>query len=462
MTRPARFSARWIVPVTSAPIPDGALLVDARGRITHLGPRVAVPEPDDAEVVDLGEAALLPGLVNTHAHPDLAMLRGRIEDLAFPDWIAELLRIRRETPLTEPDFLAAARWSCIEMLRGGVTAVGATEDSAGAFTALRECGLRGVVYREVFGPDPAQAGAALAELRARVEAMRHDETDLVRVGVSPHSPISVSDALFSAVARYAAEERLDVAVHTAESLAEAALVVHGEGEIARRLAERGIDTRARARSTIDLLERAGLLERSPLLIHCVQIDTRDIDSMARSGARVAHCPIANARLGHGVAPVRELIAAGIAVGLGSDSVASNNRVDMLEEARAAQLFQRAVARSPVALPAADALRMATLDGARALGIDDRAGALRPGLDADLCAIRLDGPHVTPVHDPVSAIVHSARAADVVLTAVRGKILYRDGAVRGIDVAAARAAAEAVARRVGRPGPVAVSNDAPDA
>jgi len=445
--RPTRYVARWVVPVTSAPLRDAAVLVGADGCIAAVGPTSAVPVPDDGASVDLGEAAILPGFVNTHAHPDLAFLRGCIEDRPFPDWIASLLDIRRNRHLRDEDFVTAARWSCAEMLAAGVTAIGATEDSEGAFIALRESGQRGIVFREVFGPDPDLVDESMVALRTAVDGMRPHETDRVRVGVSPHSPISVSDRLFAAVARYATGERLPVAIHTAESQAERDLVENGAGEFARRLAARGIDTTKRARSTVELLEQTGVLDASPLLIHCVTADAGDIERIAASGSPVVHCPIANARLGHGVAPVFAMRAAGITVALGTDSVASNNRIDMLEEARTAQLLQRATMRSATALPASDVLRMATLDGARALGLDGRTGALAAGLDADLCVIRLDGTHVRPVHDPVTAIVHSARASDVALTVGGGRVLYRDGTALTIDVEAAGRALDALAARV---------------
>jgi 5-methylthioadenosine/S-adenosylhomocysteine deaminase len=150
----------------------------------------------------------------------------------------------------------------------------------------------------------------------------------------------------------------------------------------------------------------------------------DIAAIVAAGASVAHCPIANARLGHGIAPVTEMMAAGAIVGIGTDSVASNNRIDLIEEARVAQLMQRARLGSPDALPPHDLLRLVTIEGARTLGVDDVTGSLEVGKDADLCAVALDGIHSVPVFDPVGALFLSARASDVVLTVVRGRVLYR--------------------------------------
>lgn len=169
-----------------------------------------------------------------------------------------------------------------------------------------------------------------------------------------------------------------------------------------------------------------MLATRPLLIHCVHLTASDVRAIVDAGAIVAHCPTANARLGHGVAPAIELLEAGVILGLGSDSVAANNRVDLLEEARTAQLMQRARLRSASALPPERLLRLLTIDGARALRMDARVGSLEVGKDADLCAVRLTAPHARPVADPVATLVLSTRGTDVALTVAAGSVLYRDG------------------------------------
>lgn len=434
---PTRFSAAWVLPVSSPPIREGALLCDDGGRILAVGGDDAVPTPPGVRRIDLGDAILLPGLVNVHAHPELAAYRGLLDDLPFDDWIVTLNAAKRGAAPPDDAWIDAARWTCVEALAGGITTMGATEASAAAVEAFRDAGMRGIVYREVFGPNPADAAAAVGELREAAHRLRERETDLVRVGVSPHAPYTVSDELFRRTADLAREEGYPIAVHTAEAQVEDELVKQGAGRFARGLNRRGVETPVRGRSTIDMLERTGVLALKPLLIHCVRVDSEDIALMAERDVAVAHCPVANALLGHGIAPIMEMRDAGVRVGLGTDSVASNNRLDLLEEARAAQLFQRARLGSAEVLPNADALRLATLDGARALGLQDRVGSLEIGKDADLCALALGGAHTVPVHDPLAVLLHSARASDVVLTAVRGEILYRDGAVKSLDAAALR-------------------------
>ena len=432
-----RYRAAWVLPVSAPPIREGTLLVGDDGRILALGGAASIPAGDAVRDVDLGEAALLPGLVNVHAHPELAAYRGLLDDLPFDRWIPALNAAKRLAALPDSAWLDAARWTCVEALAAGITTMGATEATGAAVVAFGEAGVRGVVYREVFGPDPGMAEKELAGLIAALALLREQETDLVRVGISPHAPYTISDPLYRLTARLALDEDLPVAVHAAEGEVEVLLVREGEGRFAEALRRRGIDTPPRARSTIALLERTGILATRPLLVHCVRVDAEDILLMAERGASVAHCPVANAILGHGIAPIMEMRAAGVSVGLGTDSVASNNRLDLLEEARAAQLFQRARIGSGTVLANEEALRLATLDGARALGLDGRVGSLEPGKDADLCAVSLAGAHVVPVHDPLAALLHAARGSDVVLTVVRGRELYRAGRHLTLEAAAVR-------------------------
>lgn len=427
----ALYRADWVLPVTAPPIADGAVLVGGDGRIAAVGPRGAVDAPADIPTVDLGPAALLPGLVNVHGHAELAMFRGALEDLPFHDWINRLVGMKR-SHLADTDHLVAARWTAVEAIRAGITTLGCTEASPAAIRALGEAGLRGVVFIETFGPDPAAAERSLVELRRVVTEAREGATDLVRIGISPHAPYTVSDDLYRAATAYALEEGLPMAVHIAESAAERALLVNGGGEFEPGLRARRIETHPRGSSPIEMLERLGVLAARPLLIHCVDVDTEDIERIASSGSAVAHCPVANAKLGHGVAPIAEMLEAGVVVGMGTDSVGSNNRLDLLEEARVAALLQRARLRQHDLLSPERLLRLCTIDGARALGLGDRIGALEPGREADLCAVSLRGPHLRPVVDPVAALFHSARAADVILTTVRGRVLLEQGVVRTVD------------------------------
>jgi cytosine/adenosine deaminase-related metal-dependent hydrolase len=421
-----RYHARWILPITAAPIASGTVAVEGE-RIAYVGSRAAAPAGED---VDLGNVLLLPGLVNAHCHLELTAMRGFLEELEFGDWILRLATGKRAV-LTSLDMLRdAARLGIAEGLRAGVTTYGDTCHSGAVVDALRDCGVRGIMYQEVFGPDPAQCATSMAELREQVAAARTLETPLVRIGISPHAPYTVSDQLYEAAAQFALDERLPLALHIAEADVELLLVEQGRGRFADGLRARGIAVRPRAQSPVALLERLGVLGAGPLLIHCVRLAAGDVDRIAASGSAVAHCPTANAKLGHGIAPIRELLDAGVHVGLGSDSVASNNRMDLVEEARLAALLQRARLARHDALTTDEALRLATLGGAIALGLGDRVGSLEVGKDADLAAFSLDTGRGVPVHEPQAAALYALRGTDVTFVTVAGRVLVRDGSVSG--------------------------------
>lgn len=425
-----RYHARWVLPIATPPVADGTVIVED-DRIVWVGPRRDAPSGGTDD--DLGDAVLLPGLVNCHTHLELTVMRGFLEELSFFNWVRTLTRARHFV-LNDVALLDSARLGVREGLCAGITTFADTGDSAAPFDALRELGARGIAFREVFGPDPAQADASLAGLRDKVTTMRARATSLVRVGVSPHAPYSVSDALFEAVARYARDENLPVAVHIAESNDESLLVERAQGPFAEFLRSRGIDVEPRARSPIALLDRCGVLAARPLLIHAVRADAPDVATMARTQCGVAHCPASNAKLGHGIAPLSEMLDAGIAVGLGSDSMASNNCMDLIAEGRLAVLQQRTRLQRADTMPAMRVLDLATRGGARALGLDDTIGVLAPGYQADLAAFPL-GATRGPVHDVAAALVF-AGGTPASLTVVAGRIIARHGVVLQEDAALA--------------------------
>jgi 5-methylthioadenosine/S-adenosylhomocysteine deaminase len=413
------YRAAWVVPVSSPPIGDGVVGVEG-ARIRFVGPAREAPQ---GETHDLGDVVLMPGLVNAHCHLELTAMRGFLEDLEFRRWILRLTFARRAV-LDREALLDSARYGIEEGLRAGITSYADTCDSGVVMQALREAGARGVMYQEVFGPDPAQCGESIAALREKISGLRYLETPLVRLGISPHAPYTVSDDLFRAATQLAREQRLPMAIHIAESEVEQRLVVEASGSFADGLRRRGIAVAPRAESPIALLDSLGVLGVQPLLIHCVRVNAPDIERIAAASCCVAHCPVSNAKLGHGIAPVDELRAAGVTVGIGSDSMASNNRMDMLAEARFALLAQRARLGSSETPDAAEVLEMATLGGATSIGVGDVVGSLEVGKEADLAAFALD--RSRPTADPVAAAVFSVTGADARFVAVAGKPLLRDG------------------------------------
>ncbi len=366
-----------------------------------------------ASVQDFGDAALLPGLVNVHTHLELTVFRGTLEKPGFAEWISELVRRKRDE-LSRENLFESARLGCQEAIRSGITTIADTAESDVVLPALIESGLRGIVYQECFGPDPNRAHESIQVLTAKLDAMS-ERPDRIKVGISPHAPYTVSAELYRAAARLASERGLDLAMHVAESHDERTLLEKGEGAFAESLEKRGISWLPPRTSTIGYLDQIGVLAAGPLLIHCVDADIDDFRLMSRNGARFAHCPKSNAKFGHGVAQLLAAREANVTTGLGSDSVASNNTCDLIEEARFCALLHRAVNRDGSLLTAREMLRMMTLDGARALRMESEIGSLEAGKQADVIAIDLKG-----VEDPESAIIFSSSRSDVLFTMVAGK------------------------------------------
>jgi 5-methylthioadenosine/S-adenosylhomocysteine deaminase len=410
-----------VLPITQPPIENGTV-VENGGKITYVGPPAGAPAGEDHH---LGDAILLPGLVNTHTHLELTAMRGFLENLCFSDWIDKLRQSRNEV-LDVETLLDSARFGIVEGLEAGITTYADTCSSGVVMQAMRELGVRGIMYQEVFGPDPSQVDAAMTDLGNRIDRLLPEQTELVALGVSPHAPYTVSDDLYHGAAKFANDRELPLAMHIAESEPEHEIVTSGSGDFADRWRRRGIPVGRRARSPIALLEQHGALDRGALLIHCVRVDDADIEIMSRHRCSVAHCPASNAKFGHGIAPLLPLLAARIRVGIGSDSVASNNRMDILDEARLAVLVHRAATRKHDAFGAHQALELATIGGARALGIDSRIGSLEVGKDADLAAFKLDTPRTIPIGDPYSAAIFALPGRSAELVTVRGEVLVAGG------------------------------------
>ncbi len=417
-----RLTAGWVVPVSSPPIQHGAVLIGPDGRIEAVGAAAEVPAPPGVVTRSFAGAALMPGLVNTHTHLELTGLAGQVEESDFSAWIRGVRRVK--SGLTAEWFEAAARQGVRDAFAAGITTVLDTGDSGAALKALVELGGAGVVYQEVFGPDPVQCDESMRGLRARVGELRAEATGRVRLGVSPHAPYTVSGPLYRAVAEYAKVEGLPVAVHLAESPAEMMLVARHEGPFAEAwnargippVAEHGALPAAARRSPVSWLDAHGVLGPDTLCIHTVQLDQADIGVLAARDAPVAHCPGSNARHGHGNAPLSRLLAAGVRVGLGTDSVISVGQLDLWAEMRSAAALG--------GLTPGQALALATIDGARLIGTEPEVGWLGVGTFADVIAVDL-APETEG--QPVEARLLAGGPGNVLATFASGRPVFGRGA-----------------------------------
>ncbi|HUY03983.1 MAG TPA: TRZ/ATZ family hydrolase [Rhodocyclaceae bacterium] len=413
--------ARWIIPVE----PDGlalehhSLAVDA-GRIVALLPsEAAAARYAPRRQVSLPQHVLLPGLVNLHTHAAMTLLRGYADDIALMDWLNQRIW-PAESRHVSPAFVRdGSLLACAEMLRGGVTCFNDMyfhpEEAAGAALRLGMRAALGLVVLEFPSPYAADADDYLAKGLAARDALR-DEA-LISFCMAPHAPYTVSDGTLERIMTLADQLDLPIHMHVHETRA----------EIADSIAQYGVRPLAR-------LQRLGLLGPGLIAVHAVHLETDEIALLAGLGASIAHCPTSNMKLGSGIAPIAALQAQGIRVGLGSDGAASNNRLDLFREMHQAALLAKVASHDAAALNAHQALRMATLDGAAALGLERHIGSLVAGKAADLCAVRLDDPALQPCFDPASHLVHVAGREHVSHVWVAGEARVHEGKLLGIEAA----------------------------
>lgn len=414
-------NARWVIPVT----PDCRALdhhsVAIRGgRIVGLAP-VAEAEArfDATEVIDRPSHVLMPGLVNAHTHAAMSLLRGIADDLPLMDWLRGHIW-PAESRWVSGEFVAdGTELAVAEMIRSGTTCFSDMYffPDVVARTAAR-LGMRVCVGLIVLDTPSAWAGSAdeyiTQGLELRDEYKAHP---LVTAAFAPHAPYTVTDRSLSRIRKLSDELDLPVHLHLHET----------EGEIADSMAAHGA-------RPIERLGHLGLL--SPLLVavHMTQLEDGDIEQIAMSGGSVVHCPESNLKLVSGLCPTARLIERGINVAIGTDGAASNNDLDMIGEMRTAALLGKLVAGSAAALPAVDVITMATINGARALGLGEEIGSITAGKWADVICIDLDRVSTRPVYDPVSQIVYAAARDQVSDLWVGGNRLLHDGVLARVDEA----------------------------
>lgn len=427
--------AEWILTVD----PENRRLTDhavaiTDGRIRAILPYEEARRAIQAEqTVELPGHVLIPGLINAHTHASMSLLRGLADDLPLMTWLHEHIW-PTEQRWVDASFVAdGTRLAVLEMLRGGVTCYNDMyfhPEVSAQVTA--EAGMRAVIGMIVVD-FPTGYAASPDEYLAKGLALhgRYRDHPLIRVAWAPHAPYSVSDGPLQRVASLAHELDVPIQIHLHETRDEVenAVNAHGERPFAR-------------------LDRLGLIGPALAAVHMTQLEDAEIARLAETGASVVHCPKSNLKLASGFCPVAKLLEAGVNVALGTDGAASNNDLNLLGEMRIAALLGKGVAGSASAVPATEALRMATINGAHALGLDSEIGSIELGKSADLVALDLRDPHTQPLYHPVSQLVYAAGRHQVRQVWIRGRQVIRDGAPTTLHVAEVLSEAQIWGARIG--------------
>lgn len=438
---PAAERADWIVSaryvVTVDPqyrvIENGAVAVRGNN-IVAVGPRAEINRNYQADSrSDRANSILMPGLINTHAHAAMSLLRGIADDLTLQDWLEHYI-FPAEAKNVTPEFVEwGTKLACVEMLLSGTTTFTDMyyfEDVAAR--AVKEAGMRGVMGETIIRfpvPDAKTPVEALAHTETFLQQFAGDEW--ITAAVAPHAIYTNDDATLRAARALADKYHAPIVIHVAET----------EKELN--------DTEKERHGTpVEALERLGVLAGPTIAAHCVWLRARDLDILTKHHVGVAHCPASNMKLSSGAAPVQAMLEHGIAVGVGTDGPAgSNNDFDLMEEMDLAGKLQKLVTHDPRSLPARKIVEMATIDGARVIGQEARLGSLEPGKRADMITLSLDEPNGVPLYDVTSQIVYALKASDVRDVWVNGRQIVRDRKVLTLNEAQVLAKARELAERV---------------
>jgi 5-methylthioadenosine/S-adenosylhomocysteine deaminase len=411
----------WIVPV----VPRGAVLAGfsialREGRITALLPRDDCAHIQAETVLNLPDHAVLPGLINCHGHAAMSLLRGYADDQPLMPWLEQYIWPAESAHVSAEFVRDGVELAIAEMLRCGTTTFSDMYFFPDACAEMAQrLGMRCQITFPIFDFPTAWAQNA-DEYISKGLALRDDlkHSELVTVCFGPHATYTVSQDSLARVATLAAELDVAIHIHLHETPGEVLQAVEQHGE-----------------RPIDTLHRLGLLGPRTQCVHMTDLGEQDMGLLASTGAHVVHCPQSNMKLASGTCPVTRLAEKGINVALGSDGAASNNDLNLFGEMQAAALLAKLHSGDATALPAADALAMATINGARALGMEDHIGSLEVGKQADLIAVDLSGPETQPLYNPLSQLVYACNGSQVTHSWVAGTPLMADRQLLGIDLPA---------------------------
>lgn len=393
-------------------IKNGYLLIEGQF-IKEIGKGPA-PAGEYDRIIDGHERVVLPGFVNCHTHAAMTLLRGYADDMPLMEWLENKIW-PLEAKLSADDVYWGTMLAISEMLRSGTVCFADMYffmDAAAR--AVENSGIRAVLSRGMVGVGPENE-IAFCESRDMIEKWHGACNGRITCMLGPHAPYTCPPDYLERVIQLSDELGVGLHIHIAETRVEFDDIkrIYGNTPVAH-------------------LDKLGLFERQVLAAHCVHLDPKDIEILAAKQVGVAHNPESNMKLASGIAPIQQMLNAGITVALGTDGASSNNNLDMLQEMRTASFLQKVHLMDSTVIPAWQALQMATTNGARALGLGNKIGQLKPGYKADMIIMGMKQPNMLPVYDPISNIVYSAQAADVETVIVDGNILMEDRVIKAFD------------------------------
>ncbi|HEX3011152.1 MAG TPA: amidohydrolase [Syntrophomonadaceae bacterium] len=403
-----------IIPMTASNlvIEKGYIIIEGN-LIKKIGEGQA-PEGNYDRVIDGTNKAALPGFVNTHTHAAMTLLRGYADDLPLMEWL-ETKIWPLEAKLTADDIYWGTMLAIVEMIKSGTTTFHDMYFCMDRVAqAVEKTGIRAVLARGMVGVGP-ESELAFTQSRELIEQWHQAANGRIKFRLGPHAPYTCPPDYLTRVIDLAGELQVGIHIHLAETIGEVNDCVQQFNK-----------------TPIELMESLGLFKHQVLAAHCVHVTPGDIDILKKYNAGVAHNPESNMKLSSGIAPVPDMLNAGIPVALGTDGASSNNNLDMLQEMRSCAMLHKVNTLNPTVIPAGQALEMATANGAIALGMEQEVGRLEPGMKADIILMDLSPAHMTPRYDILANIVYSAQASDVLTVIVDGNIIMEDREIKTID------------------------------
>lgn len=419
-----------VLPMVGDEVIETGEIAATGDRILSVGPVGTVPAafvPD--EVIEAPGMVATPGLVNTHTHAAMVLFRSYADDMPLMPWLKEKIW-PAEDRLTKEDVYWGSLLACAEMIRGGTTVFADMYFFMDAVArAVAESGMRAYLSRGLVGVGP-NASDALAENAAFVREWQNAAEERITCAFGPHAPYTCPPDYLRKVMDAADRLGVGLHIHVGETRSEVDQIRSGYNA-----------------SPVAHLEALGIFARPVLAAHCVHVNDADIQVLAERGVGVAHCPQSNMKLASGIAPITQLLQAGVWVGIGTDGASSNNDLDMIEEMRTASFLQKVAREDPTVVPAAEAAALATIGGARIIGLDSEIGTLEEGKRADIVLWDWRAVHLSPPHDPFAHLVYAAKASDASTVIINGRIVMRDRVLLTLDEEKIMAEAGRCARRL---------------